>query len=231
MHTLGTFCCESKKQKKKADHGCGYLECLVLPTLGTDLQGVTLPLSKHLELCATNACAHSWMLRSKTCDWSEKLACALSVFGVGRCGAFTSLDLEMMQWVSQLETHLETENDFCEWDRLETWMPILGITWWISNVLPHVTKRRVNVMSTLRLHLHVLFRIVMSPRFYVWFMLRVIFPYIGFSMTYTWYIALLWRFATSVALVKVWFAPKVYLCKALIPFGVKTAECHGAPNL
>ena len=23
----------------------------------------------------------------------------------------------------------------------------------------------------------------------------------------------------------------VYLCKALIPFGVKTAECHGAPNL
>ena len=66
---------------------------------------------------------------------------------------------------------------------------------------------------------------------YVWFMLRVIFPYIGFSMTYTWYIALLWRFATSVALVKVWFAPKVYLCKALIPFGVKTAECHGAPNL
>ena len=94
-------------------------------------------------------------------------------------------------------------------------------------------KKRVNVMSTfwdcictcgfaLRCHLMC---------FYVWFVLRVIFPYIGFSMTYTWYIALLWRFATSVALVKVWFAPKVYLCKALIPFGVKTAECHGAPNL
>jgi hypothetical protein len=31
--------------------------------------------------------------------------------------------------------------------------------------------------------------------------------------------------------IKVWFAPKDFLCKALIPFGDKIAECHGAPNL
>ena len=138
----------------------------------------------------------------------------------------------MIRRVSQLETWVETDNDCCEWDRLETWMPILGIACWISNVLPHVTKRGWTWCPLLRLCLHMLFCFVMpSYVLYVWFMLRVIFPCIGFSMTYTWYIALLWRFATSVALVKVWFAPKVYLCKALIPFGVKTAECHGAPNL
>ena len=30
------------------------------------------------------------------------------------CGTFTSFDMVMIHCVSQLETRLETENDFCE---------------------------------------------------------------------------------------------------------------------
>ena len=116
----------------------------------------------------------------------------------------------MIRWVSQLETWLETENDFCEWDRLEHecqfWASLAGYrmscpTWQKEGERDvHFWDFVCTCCFALWCHLMCL---------YVWFMLRVIFPYIGFSMTYTWYIALLWRFATSVALVKVWFAPKV----------------------
>ena len=57
------------------------------------------------------------------------------------CGTFTFVVwwwyIECLNW----RPAWKQKNDFCEWDRLEIWMPTLGITYWISNVLPHVTKR------------------------------------------------------------------------------------------
>ena len=73
----------------------------------------------------------------------------------------------MIRRVSQLETWVETDNDCCEWDRLETWMPILGIACWISNVLPHVTKRGWTWCPLLRLCLHMLFCFVMPPHVFI----------------------------------------------------------------